>query len=258
MKSDWKKLLGVQILIGNRAAQHHCKLWDTLLQPKNPPPPSSPMPTARRHYKLLFANILLKNYKTFYHQFFSRPCRPSLIVLHCNIAFLGTLLTCLIISKTLRYFYTQFWNKNLFRVSFRQNTIRKGSLVEEAPFFTKVPFQKGFLQKSNSQKTLNEPFWLTVWGLEPQAPFVICLSCIGLFGTEFKVDNFGVKKFTFGSSLLPLSKILVTLLVAFNSFFLSNFSSDYTGRIWNKLTNAFGLIRLFFSYYYKYKRFKPK
>ena len=43
------------------------------------------------------------------------------------------------------------------------------------------------------------------------------LSCISLFSMGPKLDNFCEKKFTFGSSFLPHSKILVALLIAFTA-----------------------------------------
>ena len=52
-----------------------------------------------------------------------------------------------------------------------------------------------------------------LWALPP-GPSVIRLSCIGLFSTGPKLDNFCTKKITLGSNLLSLNKILVALLVA--------------------------------------------
>ena len=43
------------------------------------------------------------------------------------------------------------------------------------------------------------------WGLYPQTPTVMRLSCISLFSTGPKLDNFCGKKFTLGLSPLPLS-----------------------------------------------------
>ena len=56
-------------------------------------------------------------------------------------------------------------------------------------------------------------------------PTLCYTSCISLFDKGPKFDNFSAKKFTFGSSPLPLSKILVALLVAFIA--ATDFSSDY-------------------------------
>ena len=55
------------------------------------------------------------------------------------------------------------------------------------------------------------------WRLCPQFPSVIRLSCISLFSTGPKLDNFCAKKFHFGLIHLPLSQILVALLVAFTA-----------------------------------------
>ena len=57
-------------------------------------------------------------------------------------------------------------------------------------------------------------------------PFVTRLSCISLFSTEPKSDNF-VQKIYF--SFTPLSKILVACLVAFtavDSFFGRSWAAD--------------------------------
>ena len=51
-------------------------------------------------------------------------------------------------------------------------------------------------------------------GALPPGPSVIRLSCIGLFSTGPKLDNFCTKKFTLGSNPLSLNKILAALLVA--------------------------------------------
>ena len=51
----------------------------------------------------------------------------------------------------------------------------------------------------------------------PQAPSTICLSCISLFSTGPKSDKFCSKNFTFGSSPLSLSRILVALLVVISA-----------------------------------------
>ena len=53
------------------------------------------------------------------------------------------------------------------------------------------------------------------WGLCSHASSVIRLSCISLFSTWPELNNFCAKKFTFSSSLLSLSKILVACLIAF-------------------------------------------
>ena len=55
----------------------------------------------------------------------------------------------------------------------------------------------------------------SVWGLCPKAPSVIHLICIGLLSMGLKLSNIYVqKKLTFGSSFLPISKIMVAYLVA--------------------------------------------
>ena len=51
-------------------------------------------------------------------------------------------------------------------------------------------------------------------GALPPNPSVIRLSCIGLFSTGPKLDNFCTKKSTLDSNPLSLNKILAALLVA--------------------------------------------
>ena len=75
-----------------------------------------------------------------------------------------------------------------------------------------------------------------------QAPFLIRLSCISLFSTGPKIDNFSAKKCLLAQALLPLSKILIALLVAFTT--VADFSSECMGRRRNELRNAAGLISL--------------
>ena len=50
--------------------------------------------------------------------------------------------------------------------------------------------------------------------LPPPKPTQIRMSCINLFDTRPKLDNFSAKDFTFGLSPLPLSKILVAFTTA--------------------------------------------
>ena len=73
---------------------------------------------------------------------------------------------------------------------------------------------------------------------------MVYLSCIGLFSTVPKFDNFCAKKKTFGTSPLSLSKILVAFWS--HALLQTDFSSDYMGRIRNKLINAAGLIYVSF------------
>ena len=55
------------------------------------------------------------------------------------------------------------------------------------------------------------------WGLCPQISSVMHLSCISLFSTGSKLDNFCGKKIYFWFKPPPFSKILVALLVAFTA-----------------------------------------
>ena len=66
----------------------------------------------------------------------------------------------------------------------------------------------------------------------PLNPFsqALLMSCISLFDTGPKLDNFCAKDFTFGSSPFPLSEILVAFLVAFTAadrFFKRLFIMQY-------------------------------
>ena len=58
------------------------------------------------------------------------------------------------------------------------------------------------------------------WRLSLSGPLVIRLSCISLFSMGPKLDNFWRKKIAFGSSSVPLNKILVLLaFTTANRFF---------------------------------------
>ena len=81
------------------------------------------------------------------------------------------------------------------------------------------------------------------------APSVIRLSCISLFSMGPKLDNFCTKKFSFGSSPLPLSKILAAPLVAFIAayrFFKQLYRLDT-----KRAKNAAGLNVSFFRHEHK-------
>ena len=83
------------------------------------------------------------------------------------------------------------------------------------------------------------------WGLCPQAPFVIHLSCIGLFSSRPELDNFCANKFTFDSRHSLLLKSCLRFWS--NSQLQTDFSSNCMRRIRNELMNATRLLRLFFQ-----------
>ena len=83
------------------------------------------------------------------------------------------------------------------------------------------------------------------WGLCPQTPSVICLSCYSLFSKGPKLDNVCGKNLL----LAQFPFLLAKFWLSFWSHLLlqTDFSSDYMGRIRNELRNAAGVICLFFS-----------
>ena len=86
-------------------------------------------------------------------------------------------------------------------------------------------------------------------GFCTQVPFVIRLSCIGLFSTGPKLDNFCAKKFSFGS----IHSVFANSWLRFwsHSLLKTDFSSDCKGRKQNELVIAAGHIRLLFQHEYK-------
>ena len=85
------------------------------------------------------------------------------------------------------------------------------------------------------------------WGLCPHTPSVIRLSCNNLFSMGPKLDNFCGKNLLMAQ--FPLSKSWLRFWS--HLLLLTDFSSDYMGRIRNELRNAAGVMCLFFRHEYK-------
>ena len=89
------------------------------------------------------------------------------------------------------------------------------------------------------------------WGRCPQAPSVISLSCIRLFSSGPKLDNFCARNIDlrFTRALSLLAKPL--LHFRSHSLLQTDFLSGYTGCIRNELINVAGLCVSFFKDEYK-------